>query len=102
MSEEINGCIKFIEDGYLTKETSDRVRELLGIENPDDLTELTGYMLVRVPRTTPWGTNLFGVTSPPSDYLLIAKSSDTIPQEIPLIPDAEGVFFFRYVGGDRP
>ncbi|WP_035389522.1 hypothetical protein [Bacillus sp. UNC125MFCrub1.1] len=97
MNEEINGCIKFIEDGYLTKETSDRVRELLGIENSDDLTELTDYILVRDPYTIP-----FGATSALANYRLVAKSSDSTPQEIPLLPDEEGVFFFRYVGGDRP
>lgn len=102
MNEEINGCIKFIEDGYLTKETSDRVRELLGIEKSDDLTDMTDYMLVRDPYTTPFGTIPFGMTTAPSNYRLVAKSPDNIPQEIPMLPDAEGVFFFRYVGGDRP
>ncbi|QAR52047.1 hypothetical protein BAE_04230 [Bacillus aerophilus] len=102
MNEEINGCIKFIEDGYLTKETSDRVRELLGIENSDDLTELTDYILVRDPYTTPFGTIPFGATPSLANYRLVAKSSDSTPQEIPLLPDEEGVFFFRYVRGDRP
>jgi len=102
MNEEIDGCIKFIEDGYLTKEMSARVRELLGIENPDDLTELTDYWLKKVPHTTPWGTVPCGFTVPPCNYSLVAKSSDTHPQEIPILPVSEGVFFFGYIRGNRP
>ncbi|MGF9741903.1 hypothetical protein ABEX06_00230 [Bacillus safensis] len=93
MNEEINGCIRITENGYLSNETSDDVREYLGLEN---LTELTDYRMEPELNITPAGT-LISISC-----RLIAKSSDISPQEIPLIPDKDGAFIFSYVQGDRP
>lgn len=92
MTAFLDGCIRIAENKYLTRQTSEMVRILLGVEQPEDLTQLDGYEIKQEtfvdPNGITWGTN---------NCRLIAKNEDIQPQEIPLCPDEPGVFYFETV-----
>ncbi|UYO34689.1 hypothetical protein NF868_11340 [Bacillus zhangzhouensis] len=95
----MNGCIRIAENRYLTRATSEMVRVFLGVERPEDLTQLDGYEIKQETFVDP-----NGLTLGTSNYRLIAKSSEAQPQEIPLCPDKLGIYSFlrgRIRGGDR-
>lgn len=93
MTIDTDGCIQLAPNAYLTKGTSENLREYLG----DDLPQLYGKY---EPKSEPVET-LFGWTIQYGSWRLVARFDDVYPKEIPLFPDEDGYVFFVIREGGR-
>jgi len=93
-----DGCIQYASNAYFTKGTSAKLREYLSdIAFSDYLPNLYGMYELRREQEEILGLYLIGFYS----YRLVARDSNTYPQEIPLFPDEEGNVFFVIREGGR-